>query len=581
MRRVVSLWLPRWSTDRLHRRRREEAARGAGPRAPARARPLVTLLVTGGRVMVAAVDAAAAACGILPGMALADARALQPDLEVRPADPAGDQAALARLADWCMRYTPWVALDGADGLWLDVTGCAHLFGGEPALLADLANRFERFGYELRLGLADTPGAASALARFSGRAAVAIPAGGQRAALAALPVAALRLAPAVATELDRLGLKRVGDLYPLPRAALARRFGLEPGRRLDQALGRIDEPLSPREAPNPHEVRLAFAEPIGAAESIAAALDRLLVALCRHLAAEQLGARRLMLAVYRVDGSLERMAIGTSRANREPAALKRLFLPHLERIDPGFGIETMTLAAPLVQAASDLQLVLSESHAEPAPPRAPAPAQDRSMSRDLPPPAATDPLPPLRAPTPGADRRPPPAERGGIGLLVADLVDQLVNDREPARLYRPAPRESHLPERAVARAPALAEPALPWGEPPPRPVRLLARPEPVAVDPAGPAALPAVFFWRARPHRLRRIEGPERIAPEWWSPEGGSAGGGAGPRDYFRVEDMEGRRFWLYREPADARAPAGRAFDRRASESHADAPARWYLHGLFA
>ena len=164
---MVSLWLPRWSTDRLHRRHREAAA-GDSARAPAPARPLVTVLVTGGRVMVAAVDGAAAGCGILPGMALADARALQPDLGVRPADPAGDHAALARLADWCMRYTPWVALDGADGLWLDVTGCAHLFGGEPALLADLANRFERFGYAVRLGLADTPGAAWALARFADR-----------------------------------------------------------------------------------------------------------------------------------------------------------------------------------------------------------------------------------------------------------------------------------------------------------------------------------------------------------------------------------------------------------------------------
>ncbi len=559
---MVSLWLPRWSTDRLHRRHREAAA-GDSSRAPAPARPLVTVLVTGGRVMVAAVDGAAAACGILPGMALADARALQPDLAVRPADPAGDQAALARLADWCMRYTPWVALDGADGLWLDVTGCARLFGGEPALLADLANRFERFGYAARLGLADTPGAAWALARFSGNAAAAIPAGGQRAALAGLPVAALRLAPAVAAELDRLGLKRIGDLYPLPRAALARRFGLEPGRRLDQALGRIDEPLSPRAAPNPHEARLSFAEPIAAAESIAAALDRLLAGLCRHLAAEQLGVRRLLLAVYRVDGSFERMAIGTSRANRDPAALRRLFLPHLERIDPGFGIETIVLAAALVQATCDLQMVLEQAHAEPAHSQRPAPPRGL-----LPPPAAAQPAPP-RATPPDAGRPPLPAERGEAGLLVADLVDQLANDREPARLYRPARRESHLPERAVARMPALAEPSLPWGEAPPRPVRLLARPEPVEVDPASPTALPALFFWRARPHRLRRIEGPERIAPEWWSSSGDGAGSGA--RDYFRVEDMEGRRFWLYREPMEGREPGAAT----------DAPARWYLHGLFA
>jgi len=545
---VVSLWLPRWSTDRLHRRLREETA-GAGGGAAEPSRPLVTVLVEGGRVMVAAADAAALACGIRPGMALADARALEPGLAVRPADPTGDRAALARLADWCMRYTPWVALDGADGLWLDVTGCAHLFGGEPALLADLANRFERFGYEARLGLADTGGAAWALARFSGRVAAAIPAGGQRAAIADLPVAALRLAPAIAAELDRLGLKRVGDLYPLPRAALARRFGLEPGRRLDEALGRIDEPLSPREPPNPHEVRLSFAEPISAPESIAGALDRLIVALCRHLAAEQLGARRLGLALYRVDGSFERRAIGMSRANRDPAALKRLFLPHLERLDPGFGIETMTLAAPLVQAASDLQLVLEAAQAE-----------ARAASAMAQPGAAFEGPPPADLP-PATSRPAAPAARDA-GPLVADLVDRLANDRDPARLYRPARRESHLPERAVAREAALAEPSLPWGEPPLRPIRLLGRPEPVEVDPAEPGTLPALFFWRERPHRLRRIEGPERIAPEWWNPRTRPSAA----RDYFRVEDMEGRRFWLYRE-----APA----------PDAAAPPRWYLHGLFA
>lgn len=578
---MVSLWLPRWSTDRLHRRHREPTTRTeagvADRRARERRRPLVTVLVTGGRAMVAAVDARAAACGLLPGMTLADARALQPSLDVRPADPAGDGKALARLADWCMRYTPWVATDGADGLWLDITGCAHLFGGEPALLADLANRFARFGHEARLGLADTPGAAWAAARFAGGAVTAIPAGQQRAALAELSVAALRLPPSVVVEFERLGLRRIGDLYPLPRAALVRRFGLEPGRRLDAALGRIEEPISPREAPSPHEVRLSFAEPIGAPESIAAALDRLLAGLCRHLTGEQLGARRLVLSLYRVDGSLERATIGTSRANRDPAALKRLFLPHLERIDPGFGIETLTLAATLLQAQSDLQMVLEDAWAErQAAPMAMSSVERASPAehRDARPEPASPPLPIRRGSASAAECGPAASgierdgekrnarDRGRVepdGLPIADLVDRLVNDREPAALFRPAPLESYLPERAVRRASALAEPAVPWTGDTVRPVRLLRLPEAVEVDPAGAEALPVLFFWRARPHRLRRIEGPERIAPEWWREEDRQAA----PRDYFRVEDREGRRFWLYREPAGG------------------AGMRWYLHGLFA
>lgn len=532
----------------------------------------MTVVVTGGRVMVAAVDARAAACGLLPGMTLADARALQPALEVRPADPAADARALARLADWCMRYTPWVATDGADGLWLDVTGCAHLFGGEPALLADLANRFERFGHAIRLGLADTPGAAWAVARFAQGPAVILPPGQQRPVLADLPVAALRLPPPVVAEFERLGLRRVGDLYPLPRAALVRRFGLEPGRRLDEALGRIEEPISPREAPTPHEVRLSFAEPIGAAESIAAALDRLLAGLCRHLTGEQLGARRLTLSLYRVDGSLERATLGTSRANRDPAALKRLFLPHLDRIDPGFGIETMTLAAPLVQAQSDLQMVLEEAQTDW---QAPPPVLGAAVSPALEPryvPAPASP-PPSRCDASGCEAGARAAgDRDASGRAdaaqdavaaapdgLADLVDRLANDREPASLFRPAPFESYLPERAVRRASALAEPRTAWSADKPRPVRLLRRPEAVETDPAGTEALPALFFWRERPHRIRRIEGPERIAPEWWREEALPAG----PRDYYRVEDGEGRRFWLYREPT------------------AGGGMRWYLHGLFA
>lgn len=557
MRRVISLWLPYLATDRLRR----PGSFGPGrsdPRADlrrGRGHPLVTVRDEGGRCILVAVDAAAAAAGLRPGLPLADARALAPGLDVRPADPIGEAETLARLAEWCGRYSPWTAVETAEervggvmgaGIWLDVTGCAHLFGGEAALLDDLLRRLRRLGYAARAALADTPGAAWALARFgrvggdggggdvptampvtvtSGGGLVLAP-GAMRAALAPLSVAALRLAPAVVEGLDRLGLRRVADLYPLPRATLTRRFGSALGLRLDQALGHVAEPISPRPPAAAHHARLTFAEPVAHADGLAEGLRRLTAALCDSLAAAALGARRLELVLYRVDGSLGRTGIGTSRPTRDPAALRRLLLERLEGFDPGFGIEAMALATPETEAL---------------PPRQPALAG-----------RVTD------------------DSSDDAGL--APLIDRLGNRLGFDRILRFVPRESHLPERAVAPAPALApKAAAAWRTAPradlPRPVRLLARPEPVEAMALLPDHPPALFRWRARLHRVARAAGPERIAPEWWRRLGESAEplDGAGKdraRDYFQVEDAEGRRFWLYREGAGGTG-------------------RWYLHGLFA
>jgi protein ImuB len=557
------LWLPHWATDQIkiasrraeattdHRRpfalREPRLPWGAGSSNPnAEGRPLVTIAALGGRAVLAAVDAAGAAAGLEPGMALADARALIPDLAVRLADPASDAAALARLADWCSRYSPWVAVDGADGLFIDITGCAHLFGGEAALLADLGHRLGRLGYGVRLALADTPGAAWAAARFAeprfgadGAAEGAIlPPDGTREAIAGLPVAALRLGPALAAELERLGLKTVGDLYPLPRAALMRRFGPEPGRRLDQALGRVEEPINPRLPASPREARLAFAEPVIEAEGIAASLDRLLTVLCRHLAAEELGARRLRLALYRVDGSLQRFTVGTSRPNRDAMSLRRLFADALERVDPGFGIEAMVLTAEAAEPLDPLQMVLAEAGAA-------APSAERSAPEAAATATATASAAAVPSSTvePIADTLAPTADP----VALAALADRFANGREPAALRRAALRESHLPERAVLEVPAFARAPGFWPDAPRRPVRLLARPEPVETEPASPETLPASFRWRARSHQVRMAEGPERIALEWWRPAAPP-----GSRDYYRVEDSEGRRFWLYRDEAAAR-----------------------------
>ena len=516
---MISLWLPRFATDRIHRRRARERppVPGEGEEAG-----LVTAVATAGRALVATVDAVAAASGVAPGLPLADARAMVPGLRVHPADVAGDAAALDRLAEWCGRYTPWTAVEASDvgngaGLWLDITGCDHLFGGEAALLGDLLARLGRFGHAARAAIADTPGAAWAVARFIDDpqgTGIALAPKAARDRLIPLPVAALRLPAAMAAELQRLGLRRVGDLLPMPRASLARRFGCLLADRVDQALGLLDEPLSPRRPVPPHQARLAVAEPLLTAEGIAEALRRLLRQLCSQFDSEQIGARRLELALYRVDGTVQRTAIGTSRPNREPQALERLFAERLAKIDPGFGIETMALAAPQVEPLSAVQMALARATS------VPRQRQDQTL---------------------------------------ASLIDTLGNRLGFDSLRSLAPRESHIPERAVVAVSPLAHcKPTNWPALSPRPLRLFARPEPIEAIALLPDHPPVMFRWHAQLHRVRHAEGPERIEPEWWRP----ADEAAQPRDYFRVEDESGRRFWLYRA---GQPPQG---------------GRWYLHGLF-
>jgi protein ImuB len=348
---------------------------------------------------------------------------------------------------------------------------------------------------------------------------------------------------MAAELERLGLYAIGDLLGLPRAGLARRFGGLPLRRLEQALGAIDEPISPAPPAALFRSFQPLAEPICTAEAIAVALQRLLGDLCRRLEKAQQGARRLELALYRVDGSLQRLAIGTSRPSRDAAALQRLFAPQIEKIDPGFGIEALALAAAQAEPLTALQMVM----------------KDKALS--LPPTvrgALSLPPPPARS---RSDRR--GAEEGKRteqDAALAPLIDTLASRLGFASIRRIAPRESHIPERAVAAVAPFAEgQAAAWPLLPPRPLRLFARPHPVEAVALLPDHPPVMFRWQSRLHRIRRAEGPERLEPEWWRPEDSDRRW----RDYFRVEGEDGRRFWLFREglPPDA--------------------GRWYLHGLFA
>jgi protein ImuB len=491
-------------------------------------------------------------------MRLADARTLVPDLVTTAVEPQADRRLIETLANWCDRYTPWVAIDplggaiaeegveacsaggfgGDAGLLLDVSGCGHLFGkdeaGERTLLADLVERLARHDFTCRAAMADTAGAAWALARFAERQAdLFCPHHGQRAALAALPIDGLRLEAPILETFLKLGLRRIGDLYPLPRAPLARRFGDQPLTRLDQALGELDEPIEPRRAPPAFRTRLAFAEPIGRSEDIAAATSRLLAALCKQFEQASVGARKLEITLYRVDGSVDRTSIGTSRTNRDNPKLMKLFEEKLGELDPGYGVELMILAAPEVEAWSGTQDAL---------------------------------------PATGTNANP----LGEDGTI--DLADRLALRLGAENVVRLLPRDSHLPERVQTSGPISAKPAAEgaWerlasmkGA---RPTRLLQRPEPIDVTALLPDDPPRQFNWRRHAHKVVKIEGPERLADEWWRPRSNGRHMLANivppVRDYYRVEDDDGGRFWLFRDGPHNAVAGG-------------ATTKWFLHGFCA
>ncbi len=501
-RRVLSLWLPRLATDRLAQR--EPALREL---------PLVTVAGERGRMIVAAVNAPAESAGIRPGMTLADARALEPAIRPVDADFSADARALDGLADWCGRYTPWVGMDAPDGIFLDITGCGHLFGGEAALLEDVAARLDGFGYETRAAIADTPGAAWGMARYGAERHAIVRPGHGRQALAGLPVEGLRLPAEIAAGLHRVGMRRIGDLYAMPRAGITARFGVIVTRRLDLALEISPEPISPRRPVPPHIARAAFAEPISTPENLTTATRHLLDELCAGMERAGQGARRLDLGFFRVDGRVERSSVGTSRPVRTPLHLARLFAEKLDRVEPGPGVEIMILAA------------------------------------------TTEPLDAAQI----AMRIGAPVLFGGEREDEAELVDRLGNRFGLPRVRRLLPRESWWPENNVEPAAAFNGPtgAAPWPLDRFRPVRLLARPESIHVMAPVPDDPPLMFRWRDIPHKVVHAEGPERLEPEWWREV-------TEMRDYYRVEDTAGQRFWVY----------------RAGLYQPDRTARWYLHGVF-
>jgi len=472
---------------------------------------------------VAAVDAVATALGLHPGMALAQAQAMVPSLAPVPADPEADAAALRRLAGWCLRYAPLTAPDEPDGIWLDVTGCTHLHGGEMKLLRDLVGRLAAQGIAARAAIADTAGAAHAVARFGGEVLKIVPVADTAATIAPLPIASLRLPADIADGLHLLGFDTVTRLAATPRAPLTRRFGPLVATRLDQALGTVFEPIAPVFPPDLIQARLTFVEPLLTAEAFITVIARLTAEVCDALEKSGQGARRLNLLFERVDGAIQCLRTGTARPARDARHLARLLGEKLERVDPGLGVEAMHLVVPQAEQLAYAQATASLSEAE-------AGGQD-----------------------------------------ISPLVDRLENRLGTHRIWRATPVQSDVPERAVRRIPAMEHwplrisgmpPRATWPVDLPRPIRLLDPPQPVDAMALLPDQPPIAFTWRRVRHRVRRADGPERIAGEWWKRSGEMRS----VRDYFRVEDEEGRRFWLFR--------------RGDGEDAATGDLRWFLHGFF-
>ena len=519
----MSIWLARLSVDRWRRTSSAEADRA----------PTALILDTAHGPRIVAVNDCGAEAGARSGMLLADARALCPELAAVPADPAGDLAMLEKLALWAQRWGPWSALDPPDGVLVDVTGVAHLFGGEARLLEDAVRGFAQRGLTARAAIAPTAGAAWALSHYARGSTILAPGDDPLRLLADLPAAALRLDDDVLTVLRRLGIKRLGELAGVSgagddpdseaaaRDALRRRFrnhrapAANPLLRLDQLLGRVPEPLLPVLARPMPMVQRRLMEPLRHRTPLDTVVADLAADMVRTLEASGEGARRLELALWRVDGEVLQRQIELAAATRAADHITRLFAARLDDVDAGFGIEMVQLRAswtePLHLSQADLDAA-AENH----------------------------------------------------GTSLAACIDRLTVRLGAKAVTRPVARASHIPERAQGWQPPLApvppmQSRLAFHT---RPLKMLDRPELIAVLYASPDGVPQRFRWRGQVRDVARVEGPERIAPEWWRERSTTR-----LRDYYRIEDDSGRRYWIYRQ--------GLAGDGRGGAPD------WFLQGLCA
>ncbi len=515
-RRLLSLWFPRLGAERVLRRRADPLER-----------PFATVAGHRGAQLLDSVSAPAEALGLRIGQGLRDALAACPDLVTEARDPAAEEAFLSALGRWAEKFSPWIAEEPPDTLVLDVTGCTRLFGGEAALARQVTQEAADLGLSLGAGLADTPGAAWALAHHGADGGAAVlsgdaidqearatrsraarrpppgrgpagapwmriaPPGGTREAVSGLPVAALRIDPATAAELSRLGLRRIGDLLDQPRAGLARRFGRPLVERLDQVTGMAPEPIRPIRRPERFAARMSLPDPIGLESDVMAAIDRLLAPFCARLRGAGQGVRRVRLELYRTDRSVLRSDVELARPGQDPGTLRPLVEMKVAGLDAGYGIDAVRIEA-----------------------------------------LATEPVVPRQVAAPGG---------GAEAEPVADLIARLGARIGMDRITRQHPADSHIPEKgARILAAAWSDPARDWPAPPtPRPM-MIWPPEPVAAHPE--PAPPGRFRWRGRDLILAHAQGPERIAPEWWLDDPAWR---TGTRDYWRVTCDSGDLLWLY------------------------------------
>jgi protein ImuB len=500
--------------------------------------PLALALPDHGRMVIVAVNAVAEQKGIYPGMAVADARAIFPELQVLDDKPGHAERILNGLAEWCIRYTPWSAVDMPEGLVLDATGCAHLWGGENDYLTDINNRLKAFGYQATMAMADTIGTAWALSRFgtdsganntykvfnstekkahatehyaNAHAQFIIHPGAQMTALLPLPPAALRVEAETIDRLNKLGLRQIRDFISMPRTALRRRFGPQLLMRLDQALGHEEEIMQPVQPVEPYAVRLPCAEPILTRTGIEIALQTLLNNLCQRLKQEGKGVRACLFKGFRTDGKIVSINIGTNRATHNREHLFKLFEIKLDSIEPALGIEFFVLEAGKVEDVTIVQEKLW--------------GQSASLQN----------------------------------TQLSELLDRISGKLGNARIHRYLPDEHYWPERSIKPATSLEEkPATNWQTHKARPLQLLAKPEPVQVTAPHPDYPPMLFIYKGRRYKVANADGPERIEQEWWLQQGEH-------RDYYVVEDEEGCRYWLFR------------LGHYGTEKFSG----WFIHGFFA
>ena len=471
--------------------------------------PFVLRSPSHGRMVITAANAIAEKKGINRGMVLADARAIFPDLEILDDDPDLPDKLLKRLAEWCIRFTPVVAIDPPDGLFFDATGCAHLWGGDESYVSEIVKKISARGYDVRAAMADTQGVAWAVARF-GKEPLVIASGRHFEALLPLPPEALRLEQEAIERLHKLGLHQIHQFIRMPRSSLRRRFGHQIIMRLDMALGKEIEVIEPVQPVEPYQERLPCLEPIVTSTGIEIALQQLLKTLCLRLQQEQKGLRTAIFKGFRVDGKVERVDIGTSRPSHHVSHLFKLFEIKLPSIEPALGIELFILEAPKVEAHYPQQEKMWEGS-------------------------------------------------GGLeDTRVSELIDRFAGKFGDQAIHRYLPDEHYWPERSFKAALSLQEKSTTqWREDKLRPLQLLSTPELIEVTAPIPDYPPMLFRHKGKLHKVIKADGPERIEQEWWIQQGQH-------RDYYRVEDDDGNRYWLFR--------LGHYDDERY---------QWFIHGFFA